>query len=186
MQHSKLIPYQGAQVEVDVVSDRYWMDYAQIVSGQTKQEYFVSRAGKDYDQAVFEGDQTLVPEGRLAEIIGISFHCDQAVLSFDDIKNIFVGAYFEWQINEVTTDRDWLFRLIGGVDLFDSSGTVAPFQGDGAHANIRKYAISRFAPGGRSIKFNVYWPAGVTLQAPVSTRVNLYGYEEIPREVALA
>jgi hypothetical protein len=151
--------------------------------------FYVSKVGKNYAQANFEGDQSLVPEGRIFEVLALNVHVEQATPRvFIDVNAIFAGGYFEWKIGQTTTDRDWLYRLIGGVDLYDTAGAQTPFQGDGAHANIRKYAISRFVPGGRSIEFRLAWPVvgGVILTKSAIVKVSLYGFEEIPREVSAA
>lgn len=184
MQHSKVIPFQGAQIGVDVVADRYIFDSEAFDAGATlnNQEFFVSKAGKSYAQANFEGDYTLVPEGRIFEVLGISVYVYQAATEsvFADAKQIFDLGYYEFKISQTTTDLDWLHRLIGGVDLFDSAGVETPLQGDAAHANIRKYAVSRMVPGGRSIGFQLYWPGGITITAAAKIFVSFYGNELIP------
>jgi len=186
MQFTKNIPFQGAEVPVDVVSDRYIFDSEVLAAGAyTEQNFFVSKAAKSWAQANFEGDQSLVSEGRIFEVLGIYIYFEQvsAVKNISDASLVFNSGYYEWSTQGVLTDRDWMHQMIGSVDLYDAAGVVTPFQGDGAHANIRKYAISRFVPGGRSIEFRIVWPGSITLAQDTILKVRLYGYEEIPRAI---
>ncbi len=92
-------------------------------------------------------------------------------------------GYYEWNTQGTLTDRDWLHQIMGSTDLYDTAGVDTPSQGNGSHANIRKYQVSRFVPGGRSIEFRLSWPdGGLTLTEDAIIYVRLYGYELIPRD----
>jgi hypothetical protein len=183
-QFSTVIPFKGDMVAVDVVADRWIFDSETIATGATEQQFFVTKAAKGYHQANFEGDYTLVPEGRIFIVLAayVAFYQDDTP-AYGDAKPLFTLGYYEWKIQQTITDRDWLHRLIGGEDLFDVTGTAGPFTGDGDHGNLRKYAVARIVPGGRAIEYGLFWPGGLTLTKSCKVFVSLYGYEAIPTAI---
>jgi len=189
MQFSKTIPFQGAEVPVDVVSDKYIFDSEIMLNTpvvHSEQPFFVSKTGKSLAQANFEGDNSLVSEGRIFEVLGIYVFFYQATTkkSVADAALCFDAGYYEWNTQGTLTDRDWLHQIMGSTDLYDTAGVDTPSQGNGSHANIRKYQVSRFVPGGRSIEFRLSWPdGGLTLTEDAIIYVRLYGYELIPRDI---
>ena len=188
MQFSKTIPFQGAEVPVDVVSDKYIFDSEIMLNTpvvHSEQPFFVSKTGKSLAQANFEGDNSLVSEGRIFEVLGIYVFFYQVTTkkSVADAALCFDAGYYEWNTQGTLTDRDWLHQIMGSTDLYDTAGVDTPSQGNGSHANIRKYQVSRFVPGGRSIEFRLSWPdGGLTLTEDAIIYVRLYGYELIPRD----
>lgn len=179
----RIIQYKGAKVACEVASDVWKYDTVDVTDGDSTLQWFVTRQNKGYHLANFEGDQSLVPEQRLFECLGIVARIYQGADAplIADAKAIFETAYFEFQIQQVITDRDNLFRLMGGGDIFSVGGAGVAFMGDGAWPNVRKYAVSRIVPGGRSIEFFIYWPGGVSLTTDYKLQVAMYGYELIPK-----
>jgi hypothetical protein len=185
---TRVINYKGENLVCSVATDVWKFDTQEITTLSTLSQFFVSRANRPYSVANFEGDQSLVPEQRIFEVLAVCARIyatpgagiDQPLVT--DIRNLFETAYYEFQIQQVLTDRDNLFRLVGGADIFSVNpvGNVG-FVGDGAWPNLRKYAVSRIVPGGRSIEFKVYWPTPVILAATCKLQIAMYGYELIPR-----
>lgn len=179
----RIVEFKGTKLVCEVASDVWKYDSEVIETGDSNMEFFVTRQGKGYHLANFEGDQSLVPEQRIFEVLAIvaRIYGGDDAPAIADSKNLFEDAYFEFRIQQVITDRDNLFRLIGGADIFSVGGVGVSFMGDGAWPNVRKYAVSRLVPGGRSIEFEVYWPGGVTLLGDQKLQIALYGYELIPK-----
>jgi hypothetical protein len=186
----RIVEYKGSRVVCEVASDVWKYDTIEVEDGASTLQWFVTRQNKGYQLANFEGDQSLVPEQRLFECLAIVARIyltpgDAGVgdaPTVSDAKTIFETGYFEFQIQQVITDRDNFFRLIGGGDIFPvAAAAPVAFMGDGAWPNVRKYAVSRIVPGGRSIEFFVYWPTPVALEATRKVQIAMYGYELIPK-----
>lgn len=184
---SRVINYKGENLVCSVATDVWKFDTQIVSNGDGQVQFFVSRANRGYDVANFEGDQSLVPEQRIFEVLAVCARiyttgaaAQQPLIT--DAKNLFEGGYYEFQIQQVLADRDNFFRLMGGADFFSINPlTNVAFAGDGAWPNVRKYAVSRIVPGGRSIEFKVFWPTPVVLTIDTAVQVGLYGYELIPR-----
>jgi hypothetical protein len=179
----RIVEYKGSRLVCEVASDVWKYDTVDVEDGDSQLQWFVTRQNKGYELANFEGDQSLVPEQRIFECLAIVARIYQGddAPAIADAKNLFETAYFEYQIQQVITDRDNLFRIMGGGDIFHVGGAGVAFMGDGAWPNVRKYAVSRLVPGGRSLEFFIYWPGGVTLTATQKLQVAMYGYELIPK-----
>lgn len=182
----RVINYKGENLACSVATDVWKFDTQDIANGASLAQFFVTRGNRGYDVANFEGDQSLVPEQRIFEVLAIvgriyktGAASDQPLIS--DAKNLFEGSYYEFQIQQVLADRDNSFRLVGGADFFHIGGVGVTFAGDGAWPNVRKYAVSRIVPGGRSIEFKMYWPTPVVLTVTTKIQIAMYGYELIPR-----
>jgi hypothetical protein len=181
----RVIEYKGSKIECEVASDSWKYDTVVVDDGDSQLQWFVTRQNKTYELANFEGDQSLVPEQRLFEVLAAVariYQGEDAPL-IADAKNVFETAYFEFQIQQVISERDNLFRLMGGGDIFSVGGLGVSFMGDGAWPNVRKFAVSRIVPGGRSIEWTIYWPGGITIAAKggVKLQIALYGLELIPK-----
>jgi hypothetical protein len=181
------VPTERGWLPALILADRWIYDTELIETGDSQQEYFRTTAGKDIQEANFEGDFSLVPEGHIFQVIAHHVrivHINTAPYGeLADTVAVFNEGYFDWRIQGSTTDENALYHVAGGLQFIPRwqpahAGTEEATQvGTGDRANCRRYAVEKYVPGGRSIKYFLYWPGGITLTESKKVQPGFYGNE---------
>lgn len=173
-----------------ILADRWIHDEENVANAATQQEFFRTTAGKNINQANFEGDYSIVPEGHvlqvIAHLIRVAKNATAAAntrLTMADCVELFDQGYFDWRTQGATTDQDANYWVSGGMDFLpvyepaNLGAADAAFQGDGSMENCRRYHVEKYIPGGRSIKYFLYFPGGITLGTTRAVQPCFYGNE---------
>jgi len=186
------IMVKGANRDIPAIAlaDRWIYDSDPITTGLTQWEFFRTTAAKGLNQANFEGDYTLVPEGHVFQTMAHLLRVQKdgtaaanALLTNIDAQELFEQGYVDWKIQGATQEEMCNYYLAGGMDFqvnYEPAnlGAVDSVRtGDGSRHNVREYMVTKDIPGGRSLKYFVFWPGGVTLGTTRRLVVSLYGIE---------
>lgn len=186
------IMVKGVNKDIPAVAlaDRWIYDSENIATVATQQEFFRTTAAKNLNQANFEGDYTLVPEGHVFQTMAHLLRVQKdgaaaanAFLTNVDAQELFEQGYVDWKIQGATQEEICGYYLAGGYDwsIQYQPGNLgagdAVRAADGSRQNVREYRITKDIPGGRSLKYFMYWPGGVTLGTTRRLVVSLYGIE---------
>lgn len=159
-EQTRIVTYEGHSLKCVVIRRRSFVDTEEIESNTSWQSFFVTRCAKSHDRGDFEGDFSLVPEMRLAEICAISF---RALAPFrpEDIISFFETSYLEFKVQQNIKSRVSLSEFISGR-------AIIPFE----------FANPIIVPGGRSLEFEIHSPGALRSQIdPFKLRVSLHGRE---------
>ena len=177
-------------VRVDTLACRWIHDSENIVNAQTEQQFFMTKAAKTIDIANFEGDQSLVPEGHVFQVIAHVVHVRRNAtvaantrLTQPDAVELYEQGYVDWQIQGTVAERMNARFLAGGFDFAtvyepaNIGAADAAVLGNGTHANARRYEMEKIVPGGRAMDYWLRWPGGITLGTTRNTMVSLFGIQ---------
>lgn len=176
----------GTPTRCKVIADRNWYDTISFAGATTApQQFFVTLGTKRKDQALFEGDLSLVKEAEIALIYGMivfAFDATGTVIppTVDMIKILNQGAY-EWKQDKITVSEDDLRSVTGGINTRQSglaAGAAECVVGDGRHDNIRRFAKPIFVAGGRTIEFKI--SLNVARAAAWDLKTKFYGLHCVP------
>jgi len=179
-------------VTVDTLADRWIHDDGNVTNTLTELQFFTTKAGKTLDQANFEGDQSLVPEGHLfqtiAHVVTPRRNATAAAntrLTQTDAVELYEQCYMDFQIQGAVAERMNAKFVAGGFDfttVYEPANLGAldvAVLGNGTHANSRRYEMEKIIPGGRSIDYYLRWPGGVTLATTRNVLVAFFGIQAV-------
>lgn len=196
----KTIEVKRQNVEVRVLEDKWLYDTETIDDADSEQEFFVTKQNKARFLARFAGDESLVREGNFFEwmavehrILANSAAAAEVRPTDDDLVLIAHEGFVEAKISDETVLEENSVRLFGGFDFLPVLGTIGlvaaaadSFMGSGQHGNVRKFAVSKIVPGGRTFEYTVFWAGAggvggvVNLAESRRLQIALYGIESIP------
>jgi hypothetical protein len=181
-----------------LLKDKSIYDTVTIATGDTRTEYFLSKSGKQFPQANFFGDESLVREKNVFMVLQLSFYPRVRLLDVDEWHSVYHRGFFEMKVVEpekVTVDEDKLVNISPHIGASRTATASGIDEADSAGRNAidrRTYLINenKFVPGGRSFQFVVTFPeaaasspgaaaaaAGNGLLVSTDFVVELYGAE---------